>query len=432
MGGTGRAVGIDFGTTNCAIAVAESGGVPRLARFPSRDGSTETFRSILYFERDADGRAPHSSAGPRAIEGYLEPQDEGRLVQSLKSFLGSRLFSQTSVLGTTYRLEALIALILRELREGAERQFGPLGERIVVGRPVHFANAEGPDDESLALQRLRAAFHNAGFGDVIFEFEPVAAAYFYESSLDHDELIAIADFGGGTSDFSLLRVGPGRRAAGTGEGAVLGTSGVALAGDCFDGAIVRELVAPALGLGAWVRSPFGRTLRVPEWIYAHLQRWNHLSFLKSRKTLRILYDLRREALEPERLEALLYVVENDLGFQLYRAVQSAKFELSGADASEFAFREGPVGITRPVARSDFEAWIAPELAEIEACLDTLLASSGVEPGDVDRVFLTGGSSFVPAVRGLFAARFGADKLRSGSELTSVASGLALRARELPA
>ena len=138
------------------------------------------------------------------------------------------------MLGATYRLESLIALILTALREGAEVQFGPLGERIVVGRPVHFANAEDADDEELALRRLAAALHNAGFADVVFEYEPVAAAYFYELGLDHDELIAIADFGGGTSDFSLLRVGPTRKAGRTHD-SVLATGGVPIAGDCFDG-----------------------------------------------------------------------------------------------------------------------------------------------------------------------------------------------------
>jgi hypothetical chaperone protein len=363
--------------------VADPGGEARLATFPTRDGETETFRSILYFERDDAGGRLRSAAGPRAIEGYLDPQDDGRLVQSLKSFLASRLFSSTSVLGSSYRLESLIALILSELREGAERRFGPLGDRVVAGRPVRFANAQGPEDDALALQRLQAAFHNAGFGDVVFEYEPVAAAYFYESRLDHDELICIADFGGGTSDFSLLRVGPSRR---RGAAAVLGTAGIALAGDCFDGEIVRHVVAPRLGMGASVRTPFGRTLRVPEWIYAHLQRWNHLSFLRSGRTLQILYDLRREAEEPERIAALLHLVEHDLGFQLYRSVQATKLALSNADSAAFEFRDGPVDIEQMVARAEFEGWIAGSVGEIEVCLDGLLAQCSVQPGDVDRVF----------------------------------------------
>ena len=425
-----RAVGIDFGTTNSAIAVADDG-VPELVRFATRDGETPTFRSILFFCREPGARQTETAAGPRAIERYLDAEEDGRLMQSLKSFLASRLFSQTNVLGRVYRLEALIALILSDLREAAEAQFGELGERIVVGRPVHFANAENESDEELALTRLRAAFHNAGFPDVVFEYEPVAAAYFYEARLDHDELILIADFGGGTSDFSLLRVGPSVRGSGARRDALLGTGGVAIAGDCFDGKIVRHVVAPRLGMGGHYQSLFGRVLRVPDWIYTHLQRWNHLSFLKSPRTMQMLYDLRREASEPECFEALIHIVQRDLGFHLYRSVQAAKLELSAGPLASFSFADDPVNITREIERDDFDGWIGEELASLEACLDDLLARAGVAAGEIDRVFMTGGSSFVPVVRRLFERRFGADRIRSGSELTSVATGLALRATELP-
>ena len=424
-----RAVGIDFGTTNSAIAVVDDGD-PQLVRFPTRDGETSSFRSILFCEREQGARKLETAAGPRAIERYLEAAEDGRLFQSLKSFLASRLFSQTVVLGSVYRLEALIALILRDLREAAEAQFGPLGDRIVVGRPVHFANAEDEADEELALTRLRAAYHNAGFPEVVFEYEPVAAAYFYELRLDHDELILIADFGGGTSDFSLLRVGPSLRRGGARRDALLGTGGVAVAGDCFDGKIVRHVVAPRLGMGGHYQSLFGRVLRVPDWIYTHLQRWNHLSFLKSPRTMQMLYDLRREATEPECFDALIHIVQADRGFHLYRSVQAAKLELSAETRGHFSFVDDPVEITRDVERADFDCWIADELGSLESCLDELLGRAGVAEDAVDRVFMTGGSSFVPAVRGLFARRFGEDRIRSGSELTSVATGLALRATEL--
>jgi hypothetical chaperone protein len=168
---------------------------------------------------------------------------------------------------------------------------------------------------------------------------------------------------------------------------------------------------------------------VPAWIYAHLERWHHLGMLKQRKNLQLLFDLRREALEPAKLDALVHLVEHDLGFHLYRSVESTKLALSKLDATRFRFTDGPVRIDERVERAEFEAWIQEEVSAIGACVDRLLAGTGAAPGDVDRVFLTGGSSLVPAVRQLFAARFGEERLRSGSELTSVASGLALRARE---
>ncbi|HXX48235.1 MAG TPA: Hsp70 family protein [Myxococcota bacterium] len=430
------AFGVDFGTTNSALARAEDDGPARVARFARGGGQkTQAFRSVVYFEPPADGRGPPAElAGPRAIARYLAAEEPGRLVQSLKSFLAARDFSATRIFEREYRLEALIAVLLRALLREAQADLGELEGTVVVGRPVRFVSARAPEDEELALARLRAAFATAGVEDIAFEYEPVAAAYHYERGLDHDELILIGDFGGGTSDFSLVRVGPGARAAREARGAkpVLGNAGVPVAGDVFDGRIVRALVAPALGLGAEYRSVFGRVLPVPRWIYGHLERWHHLSFLRTPRTLALLYDLQREALEPQRFEALVHVVQEDLGFPLHRSVERAKLALTREPAAELAFAHGPVKIAEPVERAAFERWIEPELSAISRCVDGLFAECGVERGDVDRVFLTGGSSLVPAVRALFADRFGEERIRGGDELVSVASGLALRARELEA
>jgi hypothetical chaperone protein len=425
----GRGIGIDFGTTNSALAVAEGGRAPRLAEFAGPGGRGPTFRSILFFDRDEDGEM-RVAAGPRALSRYLRSEDRGRLVQSLKSFLSSRLFSSTSILGTVHRLEGLIGTLLRELREAAESELGSLEGPVVVGRPVRFVGSETDEDDALAQSRLLASYHNAGFSDVVFEYEPVAAAYFYERELDHDELILIGDFGGGTSDFSLLRVGPSFRGRGRRERGLLATGGVGVAGDAFDGQLVRNELAPRLGQGARYRSLFGRELDVPRWIFSHLERWHHLSFLRAPRTLGLLYDLRREALEPEKLDALLHVVEADLGLRLYAAVERTKLELSRSTEGRFEFSDGPVALDAAVLREEFERWIASELEAIEACVADLLDRSGVCSQELDRVFLTGGSSFVPAVRRIFSARFGTDRIRSGGELSSVAAGLALRAREL--
>ena len=409
-GTTVTAFGVDFGTTNSALARADSDGAVRVAQFARGGGKrTQTFRSVVYFEREEGAVGPaRELAGPRAIARYLAAEEPGRLVQSLKSFLAARDFSATRIYEREYRLEALIAVMLRALFREAADDLGELAGRVVVGRPVRFVSARAPEDEELALARLRAAFATAGVEDIVFEYEPVAAAYHYEHALDHDELILIGDFGGGTSDFSLIRVGPRARRERESGGArpVLGNDGVPIAGDVFDGRMVRALVAPELGLGATYQSIFGRVLPVPRWIYGHLERWHHLSFLRTPRTLALLFDLQREALEPERLAALVHVVQEDLGFPLHRAVERAKLALTRSADAALVFEHGPVKIHAPVARSAFEGWIAPELAAIASCVDGLLGRSGVGRGDVDRVFLTGGSSLVPAVRALFAGRFG--------------------------
>jgi hypothetical chaperone protein len=204
-----------------------------------------------------------------------------------------------------------------------------------------------------------------------------------------------------------------------------------VAGDAFDGKIIRHCVAPLLGRGAEFVSFFGRRLPVPDWLYAHLERWHHVSMLKSRRTLQLLLDLRREATEPERLDRLLRVVQNDLGFVLHRATEQTKLALSSAEAARFRVVHDVLAIDAEVTREDFETWIAPELGAIAGCVDGLLRRSGTEARQVDRVFLTGGTSQVPAVRRVFEQRFAPDRIQSGDEFTSVASGLALCAAEDP-
>ncbi len=423
-------IGIDFGTTNSALALARPDGAVELAEYHHRNGASDTFRSLLYFERDtaAKARKVNVHAGPLGIDRYLETDHKGRLVQSVKSYLASRLFTTTNIFGRQYRLEELVSLILRDLVRGAEAQFGKLETRAVVGRPVHFAGAEKDDDEKLAVTRLQTALKDAGIEQVTFEFEPVAAAYFYESQLDHDELILIADFGGGTSDFSILKVGPSRRKAGASARAILGTDGVPIAGDVFDARIVRHLVSPQLGRGSLYRS-VDKWLETPAWIYLKLERWHHLSFLRNKETLDVLKSIREESAVPERIEALMQLINEDLGFRLHRSVQQTKYELSGAEETVFRFCDSGIAIEKRVARVQFETWIAEDLAAISECVDRLMKQTGVVPAEVDKVFLTGGSSLVPAVKRIFADRFGAAKLAGGSEFTSVAKGLALRALE---
>jgi hypothetical chaperone protein len=434
------AVGFDFGTTNSSIALFDQNSQIQLATFPSFGGQVESFRSVLYLEQIRTGNGPrktHALAGPAAIERYLQAEEKGRLVQSLKSHLSSRSLTGTEVFGRRYKLEDLIARMLVDLRKQAARQFDKPMLYAMVGRPVRFVGAETPEDDDFAVSRLREAFAAAGFERVDFELEPVAAACAYESTLDHDELILIGDFGGGTSDFSLLRVGPGVRRRGRTPQDLLGNSGVGLAGDAFDARIVRKLVSPALGSNSEARSLNKLLPAVPAWIYANLERWHYLSFLRTNNVREILKSARIRALEPEKIQALITVIEEDLGYQLHQAVQQVKFELSRSQTAEFRFRDrGPalaslasIDLRIPVTRREFESWIESDLEAIEGAIDQLLSTSGVHPRAVDRVFLTGGTSFVPAVRRIFETRFGQDRIRSGNEFTSVAHGLALRAAE---
>ena len=420
------AVGVDFGTTNSSVAVAYSHAAVRLARFPTLAGASASFRSLLLFTREAN-RNVHCFAGPQAIEQYRIAEDDSRrLIQSLKSYLPVRALTGTEVFGRRHAVEDLLGRILRELRTEAEAALGVSIRDAVLGRPVRFVGADNPEDQAFALARLENACHRAGFERVRFEYEPVGAALAYEATLDHDELVLIGDFGGGTSDFSLLRVGP--RAAETQR--LLGTSGVGLAGDAFDARLVRHLVSPSLGEGTMERSGSKLLPAVPAWIYKNLERWHYLSFLRTRNVTEILKGASVRALEPEKIEALRTIIDEDLGLELHDAVERLKLSLSEAAAGEFRFHSGGLDLRIPVTRAEFEGWIAEELAAIENAVDELLRSTGVAPGAVDRVFLTGGTSYVPAVARIFNTRFGSARVTHGEAFTAVAHGLALRAREL--
>jgi len=415
-------VGIDFGTTNTAVGLAAPDGAVRLAELPGAGGAPASmWRTVLYFE---PGAAP--CAGAPAIERYLEHECEGRLVQSIKSHLASASFTRTIIVGRTWTLEDLIATYLGQVRRATAATGVDLGRRAVVGRPVRYWGADDADDDARAVARMKRALAHAGFDEVVLEYEPIAAAVRYAAGLDHDELILVADFGGGTSDFSLVRVGP--RITPGDRGAILGTGGLGVGGDSFDARIIDAVIAPALGQGTLYRDELGAVTPVPGWLYSRLRRWHHLSFLKDNDTLRLLDRVEHGALAPDRIGRLGQVVRDDLGLPLHRAVEHAKVALSAS--AEGVVVVDALDLSAAVRRAPFEDWIHPELDAIDAVLDRVLADASVAATDVDAVFATGGSSLVPAVRQRLAARFGASKLAGGDELTSVAWGLAARARQL--
>lgn len=417
-------IGLDFGTTNSAIAMALPGEEAALARF----NNSASFRSILYFphqERSAPVKA-ETKAGPEAISSYLEADTKGRLILSVKSYLASRLFTSTQINGRFYTLEDLIAIILRRLRTAVMEQFSVSSTSVVLGRPVRFAGADSEADETLALDRLRAAAELAGFSEVTFELEPVAAAYQYETQLDHDELVLIGDFGGGTSDFTLAQLGPGRKRSG--RNPVIGTSGVGIAGDTFDSRIMMQLVAPKLGLGSHYSS-LGKELPVPVWLYSQLSSWHRTFLLKEPKTMAVLRAVKNQASEPDKVAALIHIISENLGYALYRAVEQTKVELTEKEEARFVFAHGSIHIEDSLERWRFESWIQEDIQNIASCVKSLFDQHNVKYSDVGSIFLTGGSSFVPYVRRFFAKTFGAHKMRGGEELTTVAKGLALRALE---
>ncbi|WP_420100896.1 Hsp70 family protein [Bosea sp. (in: a-proteobacteria)] len=418
---TPAAIGIDFGTTNSVVALADTEGTVVTRSFATRQGAVDAYRSALMFWRE--GRPPQTHiahvSGPDALDMALGMTSEHRFLQSLKTHLSSRAFQETRLFGKLFRLEDLIAVFLTDLAAGLD-QAGTLP--LISGRPVVFAG-ERPD-EALAVDRLRASYGKAQMPQVDFAYEPLGAAYWYARELKTPQTMLVADFGGGTSDFSVMRFEPGAR--GGLEAIPLSHAGVGVAGDTFDYRIIEHAVSPALGKGTDYRS-FGKFLPVPAHYHAAFAQWHKLSLMKSRETLAELNALIRDAVEPGKLEDLLTVIEYDLGYELYRAVSAAKVALSDRDETVLRFDQMGVVIEKRITRSLFERWIAEDVAAIEAALDRALAEAGVAPASIEAVFMTGGTSYVPAVRSLFERRFGAGRLHIGDAFRSVASGLALLA-----
>lgn len=413
--------GIDWGTTNSALAIT-SGEEVQLASFPLHGRTTSSFRSALYFPYEVE-RGESLLAGPEALERYMEEQGAGRFIKSIKNFLTSRLFSSTQIAGNHYEVEDLIAVIIRRLVERAREQLGEIKEPVIVGRPVRFVNQETPEDEAFALSRLREGFRRAGLPQIQFEFEPVAAASAYEQRLDRDETILVADFGGGTSDFCIIRVGPSYRSQERSD-RVLATSGVGVAGDAFDGKIIFNGICPSLGMGEHYQEYMGSLLPVPHWIFSQFSNLSLFPSLRSTMNLRQISGICRAPRHPSGLHTLREIVEQNRGYELFERISQLKSELSSTTEATFHGVYEQSTIKVQVLASDFEAWIANPLKTISAEVDTALVRANLTADAIDRVFMTGGTALVPAVRASLSSIFGAEKLAGGEEFTSIASGLA--------
>ena len=416
-----QALGLDFGTTNTVIAVAESGDDTRSVSFTSPAGTTDSMRTALSFLKDPQlgAGALKVEAGQAAIRTFIDNPGDCRFLQSIKTFAASALFQGTLVHARRFQFEDLMDVFLKRLQAYGGEGWPEGAKRLVAGRPVHFAGAS--PDPALAVTRYNEALTRLGFPEIHYVYEPVAAAFYFARTLKRDATVLVADFGGGTTDFSLIRFST---EAGKLKATPIGQSGVGIAGDQFDARIIDHLVAPEIGKGSQFKS-FGKLLDVPSNYYLAFSRWNQLSVFKTLKEFADLKSLVRQAEEPEKLELFIDLIDHDEGYPLYQAVSATKMALSSAEEADFRFAPlGRAGEKR-VTRRDFESWIAEDLARMEAALDDVLTATNTPAETIDKIFLTGGTSFVPAVRDIFHRRFDASRIETGGELVSIAHGLSL-------
>jgi hypothetical chaperone protein len=414
-----RAIGIDFGTTNSVIALAGGDAPAHLVDFVTPDGFASVFRSALCFWQDDGPRgALAHEAGPWAIAEFLDFPQGSRFLQSFKSVVASPAFESATLFEKRLRFEELGRIFIAHLLARGGEALRTLPERVIVGRPVRYVGARA--DAALARKRYDAMFDALG-REIHYVYEPLGAAYGFASRLSDPATVLVADFGGGTSDFSVVRVmapGTARRCQ------PLGSAGIGIAGDRFDQRIMDKLVLPRLGKGGTYRS-FDKVLQIPDGHFTDFGDWSRLALMRNRRTLAELAKLERSATDPAAIQRMRAVIEQELGYPLYEAVGGVKRALSSQEHAAFRFESADLTIEADVSREAFEAWIAPDLARMAETVDTALARAQLTPDQIDHVFLTGGTSFIPAVRRLFETRFGADRIDSGEELTSIASGLAM-------
>src|SRR5262245_15491655 len=374
-------IGIDFGTTNTVIAVARPGAAVRAVGFPDIRELSDLYRSVLCFEHLSTSRHDvQAQAGIKAIRAYLTSIYETRFIQSFKSHVASSLFDETRIFGRSYKFEDLLSVFFRHLIADADGQIPERSGRVVSGRPVAFVGAA--PDEALAIQRYGEAYRRVGILDPAYVYEPVGAAYYYAQRLTADALVLVCDFGGGTSDFSLIRFERrGNRVAPT----PIGHAGLAVAGDNFDYRIIDAVVSPLLGKGTLFKA-IDKILPIPQHYHASFARWHQLAMLKTPQHIRELERLQRASLSPDKIAKFLVVIRNDWGFNIYRAVSDTKVKLSAAQRADFVLKLGDIDIEQEISRADFERWIAHDIRRIEETVDELLTAEGVRSGEIGGVF----------------------------------------------
>ncbi|MBN8442426.1 MAG: Hsp70 family protein [Thauera sp.] len=413
-----RACGIDFGTSNSTVGWLRPGSPTLLAL---EDGKP-TLPSAVFFNADEDSTCYGRAALAEYLDGY-----EGRLMRALKSLLGSSLIDgHTEVHGRALRFRDLLASFIGELKQRAEAQAGRRFEQAVFGRPVHFVDDDEAADRK-AQDTLEAIAHQVGFREVSFQFEPIGAALHYELSLQREELVLIADIGGGTADFSLVRLSP-ERARGAGIHAerredLLGNAGVHVGGTDFDRALSLECVMPLLGY----RGRMKNGAEIPSSIFFQLATWHTINFAYSRQAWADLQHIYRDALARTELDRLSRLVSRREGHWLALQVEQAKIDLSAAPSATLELDRLEAGLIHTITRDDFTRATRSLVERVGECVGTLLDASGIARERVDTIYFTGGASGVAQLRERIAAELPAARAVEGDLYGSIGAGLAVEA-----
>ncbi|WP_435606373.1 Hsp70 family protein [Pseudomonas knackmussii] len=409
-----RALGIDFGTSNSTVGWWRDGVEPLIEL---EDGKI-TLPSVIFF--NAEERRP--VYGRLALHEYLEGY-EGRLMRSLKSLLGSALLkSETTVLGSALPFKDLLGLFLGELKKRAEAVSGHEFESVVLGRPVFFVDDDEKADRE-AQDTLVAVAQKLGFKDISFQYEPLAAAFDYERSITREELVLIVDIGGGTSDFSLVRLAPERREVADRQADILATGGVHIGGTDFDKQLSLQGVMPLFGYGSKMKSD----ALMPTSYHLNLATWHTINAVYAQKSQLALKNMRYDIVDATGIDRLFRLIEQRAGHWLAMQVEASKIELSDSQRRDIDLSRIEPALVAELTRELFEGAIEPLLERVRGGVMRLLGDADVDPAKVDTVFFTGGSSGVPALRQSVAAMLPNARHVDGDRFGGIGSGLAIEA-----
>ena len=415
MSAPALACGIDFGTSNSTVGWIRPGQEALLAL----EDDKLTLPSVVFFHAEDE----HVSYGRAGLADYLAGY-EGRLMRSLKSLLGTRMIDEhTEVAGRALPFRLLLEQFIGELKRRAERAAGQPFTRAVIGRPVFFVDDDAEADRQ-AQATLSEIAASVGLIDIAFQYEPIAAAFDYESKISREELVLVVDIGGGTSDFALVRLAPGRAQRAERRDDILASGGVHIGGTDFDKYLSLASVMPTLGMGSRLQSG----LELPSSQYFHLATWHTINQAYTRSAWAQIGDLRRDALEKDKLERLQNLVRERAGHWLAMQVETAKIALSELPATAIDLGRIAPGESLALHRSDFDGAINHLVTRVEDTVSKLLRDALVKPSEVDSVFFTGGSSSVPLLRERIAALLPQARRVEGDRFGSIGTGLALDAQ----
>jgi len=409
-----RACGIDFGTSNSTVGWLRPG-APSLLTL---EAGKPTLPSAVFFNADEESTHFGRDALAEYLEGY-----EGRLMRALKSLLGSSLMDgSTEVGGRALPFKDLLASFIGELKTRAEAQAGRSFDQAVFGRPVHFV-----DDNEIADRRaqdtLEAIARQVGFKDVSFQFEPIGAALHYEAGLDREELVLIADIGGGTADFSLVRLSPERARRVDRREVLLGNAGLHVGGTDFDRALSLEAVMPLLGYRGLMKSG----AEIPSNLFFQLATWHTINFAYTRQAFADFQHIYRDAAARRELDRLARLIGQREGHWLALQVEQAKIDLSTADTTVLHLDRLEAGLAHGISREDFAQATRSLVERVAATVGGLLDQAGVAREQVDTLYFTGGASGVPQLRARIAAELPQARSVEGDLFGSIGAGLAVEA-----